>query len=132
VSEFVLRGIVLLRKQEIDWFYQRGVDAIFPDAWKDFLAPIPLSEPGGLLHAYYNRLASSDPNIQRAAATAWSVWEGTTSCLYPNPEVITRSSGEMFSLARSRIECHYFVNGAFVEQDGELLANVDRIRTFPP
>jgi proline iminopeptidase len=131
VTELVLRGIFLLRKQEIDWFYQRGADALFPDAWEEFLAPIPLEERGDLLHAYYTRLTSSDPAIQRAAATAWSVWEGTTSCLYPNPEVIARSSGAEFSLARSRIECHYFVNHAFFEHDGELLANIGRIRHIP-
>jgi proline iminopeptidase len=131
VTELVLRGIFLLRKQEIDWFYQRGADAIFPDAWEEFLAPIPPGERGNLLHAYHDRLTSSDPDIQRAAATAWSVWEGTTSCLYPNPEVIARSAGEEFSLARSRIECHYFINGAFFDHDGELLTNIDRIRHIP-
>src|SRR5712672_3462914 len=29
VSELVLRGIFLLRKQEIDWFYQRGAGALY-------------------------------------------------------------------------------------------------------
>jgi proline iminopeptidase len=27
----ILRGIFLLRKKEIDWFYQGGASAIFPD-----------------------------------------------------------------------------------------------------
>ncbi|MGH4007866.1 MAG: prolyl aminopeptidase, partial [Pseudonocardiaceae bacterium] len=131
VTELVLRGIFLLRKQEIDWFYQRGADAIFPDAWEDFLAPIPVDEHGGLLHAYYDRLTSDDPAIQQSSAKAWSIWEGTTSCLHPNPDLIARSSGEEFSLARSRIECHYFVNRAFFEHDGELLTNIGRIRHIP-
>ena len=50
VTELVLRGIFLLRKQEIDWFYQRGASALFPDAWEHYLAPIPESERGDLLH----------------------------------------------------------------------------------
>jgi proline iminopeptidase len=131
VTELVLRGIFLLRKQEIDWFYQRGADALFPDAWEEFLAPIPLEERGDLLHAYYHRLTSSDPTIRQAAAKAWSVWEGTTSCLYPNPTSIARSSGEEFSLARSRIECHYFLHRGFFQRDGELLANIGCIRHIP-
>ncbi|MGQ0779309.1 MAG: prolyl aminopeptidase [Pseudonocardiales bacterium] len=131
VTELVLRGIFLLRKQEIDWFYQRGADAIFPDAWEEFLAPIPAEEHGDLLHAYYGRLTSEDPDIQQQAAKAWSVWEGKTSCLYPNPDLITRVSDDEFSLAFARIECHYFVNRAFFERDGELVANVGRIRHIP-
>ena len=34
VTELVLRGIFLLRKQEIDWFYQRGASVLYPDAWE--------------------------------------------------------------------------------------------------
>ncbi|HEU0088565.1 MAG TPA: prolyl aminopeptidase [Pseudonocardiaceae bacterium] len=131
VTELVLRGIFLLRKQEIDWFYQRGADAIFPDAWEGFLAPIPAEERGNLLQAYYHRLTSDDPTVQQSAATAWSVWEGKTSCLYPNPDLIARISNDEFSLAFARIECHYFVNRAFFERDGQLLANVRRIRHVP-
>jgi proline iminopeptidase len=131
VTELVLRGIFLLRKQEIDWFYQHGADAIFPDAWEEFLDPIPVDEHGDLLHAYYQRLTSSDSDIRQAAAQAWSVWEGKTSYLYPNPDAIARSAGGEFSLARSRIECHYFVNRGFFERDGELLENIGHIRHIP-
>ena len=65
VTELVLRGIFLLRKQEIDWFYQRGADAIFPDAWEEYLAPIPAEERGDLLRAYHSRLTSDDPAVRR-------------------------------------------------------------------
>lgn len=131
VTELVLRGIFLVRKQEIDWFYQRGADAIFPDAWEEFLAPIPAEEHGDLLHAYYARLTSEDPDVQQQAAKAWSVWEGRTSCLYTNPDLIARTADDEFSLAFARIECHYFVNRGFFERDGELIANVGRIRRIP-
>jgi len=131
VTELVLRGIFLLRQQEIHWSYQHGADAIFPDAWEDFLAPIPPDEHGDLLHAYHARLTSDDPAVRQAAAKTWSSWEGKTSSLYPNPEIIARSAGDEFSLARSRIECHYFVNGAFFDHDGQLLTNVGRIRHIP-
>jgi proline iminopeptidase len=89
VSELVLRGIFLLRKQEIDWFYQRGADAIFPDAWEDYLAPIPADERGDLLHAYHRRLTSDDSALRLAAAKAWSVWEGRTSCLHVNESLVS-------------------------------------------
>jgi proline iminopeptidase len=33
-SELVLRGIFMLRPAELEWFYQEGASAIFPDAWE--------------------------------------------------------------------------------------------------
>jgi proline iminopeptidase len=131
VTELVLRGIFLLRKVEIDWFYQRGADALFPDAWEGYLAPIPEAERGDLLHAYYRRLTSDDRQVQRQAAKAWSVWEGSTSCLFPNRELILKTGGDVFALAFARIECHYFVNRGFLDPETRLLDDIGRIRHIP-
>jgi proline iminopeptidase len=133
VTELVLRGIFLLRKQEIDWFYQRGAGALFPDAWEEYLAPIPKDEQHNLLHAYHRRLTSDDARVRQDAARAWSVWEGKTSCLTPNLELIAKTGGDDFSLAFARIECHYFVNHGFLDAGRGLLepANVAKIRGIP-
>jgi proline iminopeptidase len=131
VSELVLRGIFLLRDEEIRWFYQEGAGWIFPDAWEDYVGHIPEGERGDLLRAYYKRLTSSDPEEQRAAAKVWSVWEGRTSCLVPSPELIARTAGDEFSLAFARIESHYFVNRGWLDGERALLANVDKIRSIP-
>ncbi len=131
VTELVLRGIFLLRKQEIDWFYQRGASAIFPDAWEGYLAPIPEAERGDLLHAYHRRLTSDDPATQQAAARAWSIWEGSTSRFFVDPGLVERFGADQFALAFARIECHYFVNHGFFAHDDELLRNVGRIRNIP-
>lgn len=131
VSELVLRGIFLLRKWEIDWFYQDGAGAIFPDAWEKYLAAIPAEERGDMVGAYYRRLTSSDTAVQQEAARAWSVWEGSTSFLYPNEEHIRRSGADAFAVAFARIECHYFVNKGFFDADDQLLRDVGRIRHIP-
>jgi proline iminopeptidase len=131
VTELVLRGIFLLRKQEIDWFYQHGASALFPDAWEAYLAPIPPEERGDMLTAYHRRLIGADPLAQQEAARAWSTWEGATSCLTANPALIARMSADIFSLAFARIECHYFVNKGFLERDGQLLEDAHRIRLIP-
>jgi proline iminopeptidase len=133
VTELVLRGIFLLREEEIRWFYQEGASWVFPDAWHDYFHHIPEAERGDLLGAYYKRLTSSDPTVQRAAAKVWSVWEGRTSCLIPNPELIARTAGDEFALAFARIESHYFVNDGWLTNGRELLAkaNVDKIRKIP-
>jgi proline iminopeptidase len=130
VTELVLRGIFLLRKQEIDWFYQRGASALFPDAWEAYLAPIPEAERGDLLHAYHRRLTSDDASVRLEAAKSWSIWEGSTSRLYTDPELIARSSGDEFAEAFARIECHYFVNGGFMPE-GQLLADAGSIQHIP-
>jgi proline iminopeptidase len=131
VTELVLRGIFLLRRWELQWFYQEGASAMFPDAWEKYLEPIPEAERGDLLSAYHKRLTGSDPEAQQSAARAWSVWEGSTSFLHQNDDYIRRCAGDQFSLAFARIECHYFVNRGFLERDSQLLDDVGRIRHIP-
>ena len=131
VTELVLRGIFLLRPSELKWFYQDGASALFPDAWERFIAPIPPSERGELIKAYYRRLTSDDPAVRRDAARAWSVWEASTSYLYINAEQIEHAADDEFSLAFARIECHYFMRKGFLERDNQLLENVTRIRQIP-
>lgn len=131
VSELVLRGIFLLRKREIDWFYQEGASRLFPDAWESYVAPIPEAERSDLLHAYHRRLTSSNPEARLIAAKAWSLWEAVTSTLRPNTTMQSSMGRDDFALAFARIECHYFVNGAFLRSDTQLLDDVPRIAHLP-
>ena len=131
VSELVLRGIFMLRRWELEWFYQKGCDAIFPDAWETYLAQIPEVERGDLISAYYRRLTSPDPAIRLSAAKAWSVWEASTSYLLQDAEQIQGNAADEFALAFARIECHYFVHGGFFEADDQLLRNASRLKDIP-
>ncbi len=131
VRELVLRGIFLLRESEIRWFYQEGASHLFPDAWEKYLAPIPPAERGDLVQAFHKRLTSPDAQVRAEAAKAWSVWEGSTSKLHLDPDFIARFGGDAFADAFARIECHYFVNKGFFEEDGWLLKHVDKIRHIP-
>ncbi|MCW5577671.1 MAG: prolyl aminopeptidase [Dokdonella sp.] len=131
VTELVLRGIFMLRRWELEWFYQRGCDALFPDVWEQYLAAIPAAEHGDLMSAYHRRLTSADPQVRLAAARAWAVWEGATSFLLQDEAHIASSGEDDFALAFARIENHFFVNGGFFEVDGQLLRDVARIRRIP-
>ena len=131
VTELILRGIFTIRKQEIDWFYQQGCSALFPDAWESYLAPIPEEERGDMLSAYYKRLTGTDKAVQLQAAKAWSQWEGTTLSLRHDPERIARFGADDYAIAFARIECHYFINRGFFETDGQLIANAGLIRHIP-
>ena len=131
VKGIVLRGVFLLRKRELEWFYQDGASRIFPDAWEEYLAPIPARERGDLMKAYYRRLTSRSRRTRLEAARAWSIWEATTSKLRVDPESARRMGRSRFAEAFARIESHYFVNGGFLRRETQLLDGARRIRHIP-
>ncbi len=127
----ILRGIFLLRRKELQWFYQEGASALFPEAWDEYLKPIPEVERGDLMSAYYRRLTSPDAAVRREAAKAWSIWEASTSRLLPDKALVEHFGGDAFADAFARIECHYFVHGAFLRTDTQLLDDASAIAHLP-
>ncbi len=130
VSGLILRGIFLCRQQDIDWFYQGGAARLFPDAWQDFIAPIPPSERDHLVKAYYRRLTSDNEIERMAAAKAWSVWEGSTATLRPDKSVLCYFSDPHIALSIARIECHYFINNSFMREN-QLLEDAHKLKDIP-
>ncbi|WP_186024491.1 prolyl aminopeptidase [Burkholderia gladioli] len=130
VSELVVRGIFTMRRAELLWYYQEGASWLFPDLWEAFLAPIPEAERGDLMAAYHRRLTGDDEAAKLAAARAWSVWEGRTITLLPNPALAAHFDDPHYALAFARIENHYFVNHGFVEE-GQLLRDAHRLAGIP-
>jgi proline iminopeptidase len=131
VTDLVLRGIFMLRKWEIDWFYQGGASALFPDRWEHYLSAIPRRERGDLVSAFHRRLTSPSRATRVRAARAWSIWEAATSYLHTNESNIEKWGEEDFAVAVARIECHYFVNKGFMRREDQLLRDVRRIRHIP-
>jgi proline iminopeptidase len=131
IKERILRGIFLLRKKEIDWFYQEGASYLFPDAWAKYIEVIPENERSDLVAAYYKRLTSSEKFVRSQAAKAWSIWEGSTSKLIVDPKFVERFAADEFADAFARIECHYFINKGFFKEDNWILKNIDRISQIP-
>ena len=132
VSEMVLRGIFMLRKKELDWFYQEGASNIFPEAWEKFLEPIDENQRDDLMSAYHKIFKSDNEEKKLAAAIAWSRWEGSTSSLSYNPDMADSFSNPQFALAFALIENHYFVNKGFLEHENQLIeSGIDIIRNIP-
>ena len=130
VSELVLRGIFTLRRAELEWYYQHGASLMFPDKWERFIAQIPEAERGDLMAAYRKRLTSDDKSVRIAAAKAWSLWEGETITLLPDPATSAPFGGDEFALAFARIENHYFVHGGWVEE-GQLIRDAGKLAGIP-
>jgi proline iminopeptidase len=131
VSGLVLRGIFLLTKAEIDWFYQSGASNIYPDAFARYVAAIPPEERGDLVSAFHKRLTSPNREIRLNAARAWARWEGETISIAGASALPARFNDDRFVEAFARIENHYFINRGFFEHDGWLLQQVARLRHIP-
>jgi proline iminopeptidase len=132
-TELVLRGIFLLRRSELTWFYQDplGAASMFPDLWEQYLAPLSVDERKDCMQSYYKRLTSENRGTLLEAARAWSIWEGALSYMRLNPNYVKRFGDPSFAAAFARIECHYFVNGGFLERPDQLLEQVPKIRHIP-
>lgn len=131
VKGLILRGIFMCRPSELQWFYQAGASHIYPEPFAEYIKVIPAAERGDLIKAFYQRLTSEDDAVRLEAAKAWSVWEGSTSKLIPDLAVAKRFGNARFAEAFARIECHYFVNSAFMDPPDQLLRNVAVIRKIP-
>ncbi len=131
VKAMILRGIFLMRQQELDWFYGHGTKMIFPEAWEKFVSVIPTNERSDIIGAYYRRLTSSNKAVQIEAAKHWSAWEGNSVTLVPSPTHHTQAEAMPFALAFARIEAHYFVNGGFLKSDNQILENCDKVAHIP-
>ncbi|HBF90337.1 MULTISPECIES: prolyl aminopeptidase [Hyphomonas] len=117
----VLRGIFLVSKAEIQWFYQSGASRLFPDAYDRYIKPIPEDERDDLLMAFHKRLIGDDKQARIDAARAWSRWEGETLSIKGPTTTPARFNEDDFVDAFARIECHYFVNRGFFASDNWLL-----------
>ena len=130
VLSLTLRGIFLCRKHELSWFYQKGASEIFPEEFDIYQSFIPENERGDMINAFYKRLTSDDSLKRAKAAYAWTRWEMSTSNLIPKALSINKATNENFSDSFARIECHYFINNIFLE-DNYILKNITSIKNIP-
>jgi proline iminopeptidase len=129
VLSLVLRGIWLLRDDEIRWWlYELGM--IQPELWGMFTDLIPEDERGDMLEAYWRRLTGDDRETALAAAKAWSVYEGSSCTLLPNEEFSDMFADPDLAWSLARLEAHYFRNVRF-DPDTKLLDRAERIRHIP-
>ena len=130
VTGLVLRGIFLFRQSEVDWLYKYGASELYPEGWQDFVGLVQEGERGDVVEAYYRRLTSEDPATRLAAAKAWSMWEGLTVTLLPDPQMLKEFTEDQHAIAVARIECHYMRNLGWLDDD-QLLENAHKLKGIP-
>ncbi|NOC45999.1 prolyl aminopeptidase [Ruegeria sp. HKCCD7559] len=129
VSRLVLRGVFLATQAELDWFYGGGAGRFWPEQWQKFTSLLPEVELDDTIAAYNKRLFSGDRATEILYARAWSHWENALASIHTNGSV-GESPGE-YARTFARLENHYFTNKAFLETDGQILDQMDRIAHIP-
>ena len=129
VSHLILRGVFLMTQDELNWFYGGGAGQFWPETWERFSDLIPEDERGDMIAAYHKRLFSGDMAEEIKYARAWSSWENALASVYSSG-----SGGEApgdYARAFARLENHYFINHGFLDYDGQILDQMDRIAHIP-
>lgn len=129
VEKLVLRGIFLGRDEDIKWLYQEGASYFYPDHYDDYIKNLTKEERVDIVSAYYKKLTSENEEEKLRAAKNWAHWEMGLVNLISEYDVNQEVSKEDISLAR--LECHYFANHMFWENDNYILDNVNKIANIP-
>ncbi len=130
VRQLVLRGIFLMTQSELDWFYAGGAGRFWPDVWRRFVNLLPEEErEGDLIAAYHERLFSGDMMLETRFARAWAGWENTLASI--DNDGTTGESPADYARAFARLENHYFTHRGFLDRDGQILEDIDRIADIP-
>lgn len=129
VRHLVLRGVFLMTKAELSWFYDGGAAMFFPDEWKKVIGLLDHDEQQNVISAYHRRLFGNDEAEQTKFARAWTEWESALATL--KPKGMSGSTPAAYARAFARIENHYFSNNGFLETDGQILKDVHKIADIP-
>ena len=121
----VLRGVFTMTRAELDWFYGGGAGQFWPEAWEHFTRPIPEDERGDMIAAYNSRLFGPIESEVARYARAWTAWENALAVLGSSGN--SYAPGTQYARAFARLENHYFINGGFLEEDGQILRDLPRI-----
>ena len=129
VRALVLRGVFLMTKGELDWFYGGGVGRFWPENWQRFRDLIPADEQDDIIAAYHRRLFSGDLAVETRFARAWAAWENGLASI--DSDGHSGESPSDYARAFARLENHYFTHLGFLDGDGHILRRMDRIARIP-
>lgn len=128
VLGLILRSVLLANQSDRNWFFKEGgASRIYPYYWEEFAGILKPSERNDLVQTYYDRLDNKNELIRMKAAKAWSLWHRRCATMNPLPSAKAYGSGTM---RLARLECHYFVNKCFIEEN-QILDSMKAIKDIP-
>ena len=126
VIAVVLAAVSTGTADDIDWIID-GCRRYFPAEWQAFHDHVPPElRHLRLVDAYNTLLMDPDPEVRRAAASAWCTWEDTHVGGGPN----LRYADPRFRLGFARQVTHCWRNNQWLEPD-EIVRNADRLASIP-
>jgi proline iminopeptidase len=129
VLALALRGVFLMTRPELDWFYGGGAGQFWPDLWARFIEPIPLDERDDLIAAYHRRLFSGDLPTEIRHARIWAAWENALASI--DNDGFGGESPAEYARAFARLENHYFRHDGFLNEESQIMNRLDRIARIP-
>ena len=154
VAGLLVGGVFLGTKKELGWWHDpSGVPRFFPDAYADFISPVPVDLRSSAPEVidwyrkamedevatgmpYLKALSSSDASIdqlRKSALYRWTEYEDRLSWLECSPEMARTgmaARGVDFVASHSMIEAHYFANDCFLSP-GQLITNAEKLADIP-
>lgn len=122
---FILRGIFLMREEEIKWFLE-GVRVFYPEAWEKLSSACNATDYKTMLKHMEQIYKSAPVEQQKDFAYLYAAFESGLSTLLPEPMILYRHDN---SLGLAKLEFHYFYHQ---RKDFEhLLKDVSRIKHLP-
>lgn len=129
VRALVLRGVFTMTEAELMWFYGGGAGAFWPAQWRAFSHMVPKEERDDLIAAYHKRLFGRDQAEQTRFARAWAGWESQLASITSTGH--RGSPSGTYARAFARLENHYFTNKGFLEEDGQIFRDMQKIQDIP-
>ena len=130
VSGLILRGVFLARRQDIDWVYsENGAAKLFPEAWNNLVADLPLSQQVQPLSAIYQELTSNNIKVSNTIFNRLQRWEASLID-WQDLVSLEASSIDEDTKAPAIIQLYYSMNQCFIAKQ-PLLKYIDNIRYIP-
>ena len=129
VIHLVLRAVFLMTRRELAWFYGGGAGQFWPEHWNRFRTAVPAGEQDDLIAAYHKRLFSGDYSEEVEFGRRWHEWE-MSLCKLDGIKGAGSVSGD-YARTFARLESHYFLNGGFLDSDGQILDSMGKLESIP-
>lgn len=131
VSAFILRGIFLGTKEELNWLYgENGAALFFPEYYREFVKVLPENKSNEILLGYAEVLNSYNEVAAIAASKAWYLWELRLSSIEQHHVGMKQVDDPHQALCMAKISCHYFTHNCFLA-DNFILNNLNKICSIP-